>query len=339
MARFLIPRAWRLPKIMWFLILFELPFTVANLALFGIASPNLYRTILWSVGGKMGFNSDPSTVLYAYANYRPVTVPVVWSGFNTQYHLVIGVTCMFFYLVKSTLWLLKVFFPIISLLLHTALLILWAYGLHIQTSPDTIDPERMNKGAPWYITKSCNIVEDKQIRAYCMQAKASFAVSIVMVAIYSFFVIISIYSLIPTTAQKQSHAAKMAEKKAEKKAEKEKWASSPYDNEMTADEQWQHMWELQQLPRTPGTAGGMKSPMTPRTQAFNNLGGEESGHGGHYGQEAAQSGYYSNVPAGGNGWYGPQGGVPIQPVQGQDEYMHSSHEGKGKALGHHATAY
>jgi hypothetical protein len=42
---------------------------------------------------------------------------------------------------------------------------------------------------------------------------------------------------------------------------------------MTAEQQWQHMWELQQLPRTPGTAGGMKSPMTPRTQAFNSLGG------------------------------------------------------------------
>lgn len=49
---------------------------------------------------------------------------------------------------------------------------------------------------------------------------------------------------------------------------------SPSDNEMTAEEQWQHMWELQQLPRTPGTAGGLKSPMTPRTRAFQSLGGE-----------------------------------------------------------------
>lgn len=61
-------------------MLFELPFTVANLALFGIASPNLYRTILWRLGGEMGFNSHPQFVLYAYANYRPVTIPVVWSG-------------------------------------------------------------------------------------------------------------------------------------------------------------------------------------------------------------------------------------------------------------------
>ena len=80
MGRFFIPRTWRLPKIVWFLMIFELPFTVANLALFGIASPNLYRTILWKEGGKMGYNSDPTTIVYAYANYRPVTIPLVWSN-------------------------------------------------------------------------------------------------------------------------------------------------------------------------------------------------------------------------------------------------------------------
>jgi hypothetical protein len=50
--------------------------------------------------------------------------------------------------------------------------------------------------------------------------------------IYAAFVVLSVYSLIPTTAQKEAHAAR----KAEKKAEKEKWASSPYDNEMTAED-------------------------------------------------------------------------------------------------------
>jgi hypothetical protein len=99
---------------------------------------------------------------------------------NTQYHLVIGVVCMFFWLVKSTMWLVHWFVPLLSVLLHLALLILWAYGLHIQTSPDTIDPKRQNKGAPWYITKSCNIVEDSHVKSYCMQAKSSFAISIVM---------------------------------------------------------------------------------------------------------------------------------------------------------------
>ena len=87
---------------------------------------------------------------------------------------------MFFWLVKSTMWLVHWFVPLLSVLLHLALLILWAYGLHIQTSPDTIDPKRRNTGAPWYITKSCNIVDDSHVKSYCMQAKSSFAISIVM---------------------------------------------------------------------------------------------------------------------------------------------------------------
>src|ERR1700712_1224448 len=30
-------------------------------------------------------------------------------------------------------------------------------------------------------------------------------------------------------------------------------------------------WEMVQIPPTPGTIGGMKSPVTPRTRAFNEL--------------------------------------------------------------------
>ena len=54
-------------------------FTVALLALFGIADPNLYRTLLWQDGSDNGFNSNPNAALYAAANYRPYTTPKVWS--------------------------------------------------------------------------------------------------------------------------------------------------------------------------------------------------------------------------------------------------------------------
>lgn len=91
---------------------------------------------------------------------------------------------MFFFLIKSTMWLLHVFIPLFSLILHSALLALWAYGIHMQTAPDTIDPTRQNKGVPWYISHNCNIVQDKQIRGYCMQAKSAFAVSIIMLYVF-----------------------------------------------------------------------------------------------------------------------------------------------------------
>ena len=105
---------------------------------------------------------------------------ILTNSSNTQFHLVIGVVCTFFWLIKFTMWLLKVFLPIFSLLLHIPLLILWCYGIYMQTAPDTIDPDHQNKGVPWYISKNCNIVEDKLNRGYCMQAKSAFAVTVIM---------------------------------------------------------------------------------------------------------------------------------------------------------------
>lgn len=70
---------WRLPKLMWALIIIEVPLSIAALALFGIADPDTYRTRLWQNGANEGFNSDPSEILYDFANYRPVHKPLVWS--------------------------------------------------------------------------------------------------------------------------------------------------------------------------------------------------------------------------------------------------------------------
>ena len=86
------------------------------------------------------------------------------------------------------MWLLHVFLPIFSVMLHVPLLVIWAYGIYMQTAPDTIDPEHTNTGVPWYISKSCSIVQDAHVRSYCMQAKSAFAVSIIMVYVPSFSV-------------------------------------------------------------------------------------------------------------------------------------------------------
>jgi hypothetical protein len=124
----------------------------------------------------------------------------------------------------------------------------------------------------------------------------------------------------PTKDQRAAHKTRLAEKK----AEKEKWASSPTDNEMTAEEQWQHMWELH-----------FKTPMTPRTRAFDEL---EGGYGAQP-QRQSMKPHPSWVarahgPQGGNAWYGggDAGHVTVQqvsPVQEVDEY-HYGYEGKGK---------
>ncbi|KAJ4286149.1 hypothetical protein N0V90_013498 [Kalmusia sp. IMI 367209] len=326
MGRFFLPRQWRLPKLVLALIILEFPFTVANLALFGIAAPNTYRTILWRVGGQMGFNSDPQVIAYAAYNYKEVKTPLVWSSLNTNYNMYVGVVCMFFYLIKFTLWLLHVFYPILSLLLHLSLAALWSASLYIQTAPDTVDPEHQNKGAPWYITKNCNIVEDKTTRGYCMQAKSAFAVSVIMLAIYVAFLVMTIWSLVPTKEARIAHDAKVAEKKAEKGL----YASDPYGQDMTPEEQWQHMWELQQLPRTPGTATGnapWKTPATPRTRAFNELQGGGPPTGGYYGGEV-QTPRHPMQPQQQSVGYA---GVAPHGQQELDEYVYDG-KGKGTAM-------
>lgn len=78
--KFFLSRRWRPNKWPFFgLAVIELGLTVALLALFGIAAPNTYRTKLWQDGSDNGFNSSPTTGLYAAANYRPYTTPRVWS--------------------------------------------------------------------------------------------------------------------------------------------------------------------------------------------------------------------------------------------------------------------
>lgn len=79
MAKFFVARRWRMRKLFFILLLIEIPLTIALLALFGIADPDTYRTRLWRNGSVKGFNSDPSEILYAYANYRPISVPLIWS--------------------------------------------------------------------------------------------------------------------------------------------------------------------------------------------------------------------------------------------------------------------
>jgi len=64
----------------------EAALTVPALALTGIADPNTYRSKLWHDGYMNGYNSDPSTILYSYANYEPVKVPLVWNGSYVDLH-------------------------------------------------------------------------------------------------------------------------------------------------------------------------------------------------------------------------------------------------------------
>lgn len=63
-----------------YLMITEIPLIIMLLILTGIASHDLYRTLLRQDGADNGFNSAPNEALYAAANYQPYNPPMVWSS-------------------------------------------------------------------------------------------------------------------------------------------------------------------------------------------------------------------------------------------------------------------
>jgi len=68
--------------------------------------------------------------------------------------------------------------PLLSVLTHITLVVLYAYSTYGQSASDMTDPNHSQKGAPWYITKSCSVVHTQSNYTYCQQAKACFATTI-----------------------------------------------------------------------------------------------------------------------------------------------------------------
>lgn len=81
---------------------------------------------------------------------------------------------------QGVMYILHVFPPILSALVHAIFMALYAVSLAYQAGPDMSDPQHPQPGAPWYITKPCSVAYNKNNIHYCEQAKASFAASCVM---------------------------------------------------------------------------------------------------------------------------------------------------------------
>ncbi|EGP92268.1 unnamed protein product [Zymoseptoria tritici ST99CH_1A5] len=268
---------WRKPKVMIGLLAFELVATVACLVLMGIAHPNTYRTKLWQNGFDKGFNSSPSSILYDYANWRPAHIPLIWSSYGTTFNVVISLLSLFILLVKSSLYVMHVFIPAASVLLHAALFSLYCVSIYNQSRPDLSDLEHRINGLPWYLSKGCSYATPGN-KGYCLQARGTFAVTVIMAALYAVFVGYSIWSAIPTEAEKVVRDADH-----QSDLEMKKISMYGMDGDMSKEERREMNRQLfLNLPKTPNTPGfGVHNPMTPRTTAFTQLNGGEAPSGYH----------------------------------------------------------
>jgi len=98
----------------------------------------------------------------------------------TSFNVTISIVSLFSLLAKVILFILHLWPPVVSFLLHAVLLGLFAYSTYAQTSPDLIDKLHPRNGAPWYLIHTCDVTFNKANVGYCRQAKASFAVTVVL---------------------------------------------------------------------------------------------------------------------------------------------------------------
>ncbi|KAJ5349858.1 hypothetical protein N7541_007585 [Penicillium brevicompactum] len=262
--QFFFPKKHRNHKLVLWLMAGEFPITIVMLTLTGIASHNLYRTLLWQDGADNGFNSAPNEALYAAANYRPFTAPMVWSGFITNYNLVLGVLSTFFLIVKLPVHWMHLFYPPVAVSIHASLIILYLVSAIYQGGSDTSDPKHSQSGPPWYITKSCSVAYRKSNIPYCMQAKALFAVTILMILYYAVILGFNIHSCFITPEEREEIVEQREERRIEKEFEEE-IIKSPGMIPMTPGS----------MPHGPGippmAVGGSVPPFASRTLAFNRL--------------------------------------------------------------------
>lgn len=250
-------RRWRYPKILIALMIIELGGTVAALALFGIATPDLFRTKLWQVGYDNKFNSSPAQILYAYANHVKIpTIPFVWSQTLDSFNVAISVLSMFILLCKCVMFAMHVWYPFLGTIVNLCITILWIVSVYGQAGPDHSDPLYPSSSA-WYIRKSCIYAQPSGNEHYCEMAKGTFATTVVMMVVFLLNFLLGVYSLYPTAAERAQDKLELDDMQGE--------GDSPAASERGGEREW----EMKNIET--GAAVGNKQPFTPRTLAFNTL--------------------------------------------------------------------
>ncbi|KIW02584.1 uncharacterized protein PV09_06034 [Verruconis gallopava] len=250
-------------KVYWALLgllVLEFSLIVPFLTLVGISDPNTYRTKLWEDGYLNGFNSSPDTPLYAAANHVQATIPLIWSQKLTTFDLVISILATFVLITKFILLPLHIMYPVISLVVYGLETGLFSYSIYGQTSHDTIDPNHENNGLPWYIAKSCSVAAKPSNVHYCQQAKATFYITVFLLALYASIFLLSIHAIFfpPAPGNTDDDTGFMA-KHFPSLGEAETTYEIPQTPmPYTPRTPWGH--EMDRIPPTPGTAGGLYAP-------------------------------------------------------------------------------
>lgn len=234
-------RPWKVKKTLFFLMVPELLGTVALLVLFGIEQPDLFRSQFWQIGFDNHFNSNPNMILYAYANHRPLpTIPFVWSQSLTNFNVAISIISLFVLLAKMISLIMRVFYPVFGTFVGVVMSALYCVSIYGQAGPDYAD-SRYPSPTPWYLRMSCEIARPYGGFKNCQLAKATFAATVYMLALYVVNLGLALWAMWPDPT-----------------------LSKEFEDDEDDEPVDSKQWEMQ--PTTPRTV-----PFTPRTQAFHTL--------------------------------------------------------------------
>ncbi len=87
--------------------------------------------------------------------------------------------CTFILLCKVVMFTLHVWYPFLATFVNAIIVALWCVSIYGQAGPDHSDPEHPSNSA-WYVTKSCSYAIPSGNEHYCLMAKGTFAVTVVM---------------------------------------------------------------------------------------------------------------------------------------------------------------
>lgn len=201
----------------------------------------------------------------------------------TSFNVTLSVLTTFILLVKAVLFTLKIWYPLLSLPVHAALLALWIYSAYGQAGPDMSDPQNPQPGAPWYIARSCSVAHTKSNIPYCRQAKASFAFTVILVLLFAANTVWAVYSLIPSVEEKKAREEEEEEEREWKRYSQADFELKELPKSFEVDLQKSFegnktydvddMQGLRSARSFGAVRSKMKSAMTPRTLAFSKLEG------------------------------------------------------------------
>lgn len=179
---------WKHVWLLRSLFVFEFLLLTALLGLIGYANPDTFTTKLRLDGALNGFNSSPAISTGA-------STPYVWTTTLTKYNLSLSVASFLLFVVQGALYILEFYVPVVAVVLKAALMGAWGFSVHSQSGSDYTDSKHPSP-SPWYLRKSCDVVYYQSNKNYCHEAKATFGISVMLLACYGAIIVLAVVSLL-----------------------------------------------------------------------------------------------------------------------------------------------